>query len=89
MSCDNLTRQGSGGRRWQPGKDAIICNVHYEDHHGLLMKIDQYISKDLVLILLPKKTRSLHHAASIPTELSSQATQGIRHISHTEPGIVQ
>ena len=30
----NLTRQGPGGRRWQPGKDAVICNVHYKDHQG-------------------------------------------------------
>ena len=28
----NLTRKGPGGRRWQPGKDAVICDVHYEDH---------------------------------------------------------
>ena len=28
----NLTRQGPGGRRWQPGKDAVICNIYYEDH---------------------------------------------------------
>ena len=87
----NLTRQGPGDRRWQPGKDAVICNVHYDDHQG-----PSRDNRNLVPVHFkrprhhptppaPKKKRSLHHAASIPTELSSQASQDSTHISHTEP----
>jgi len=30
----NLTRQGPGGRKWNPNKDTVICNVHYADCKG-------------------------------------------------------
>ena len=30
----NFTRQGPKGKRWQPSKGAVICNVHYLDYKG-------------------------------------------------------
>ena len=30
----NFTRQGPKGKRWQPSKEAVICNVHYLDYKG-------------------------------------------------------
>jgi len=30
----NPTRQGPGGRKWNPNKDTVICNVHYADCKG-------------------------------------------------------
>ena len=30
----SFTRKGPGGRKWQPSKDAVICNVHYLDYQS-------------------------------------------------------
>jgi len=84
----NLTRQGTGGRRWQPGKDAVICNVNHlgpsRDNRNLVSVHFSHYPTPPAL----KKKKSLHHAASIPSELSSQASKDIIHISHTETGNV-
>ena len=67
------------------------CCVYYEDHQG-----PSCDNRNLVSVHFkrpshhptpptPKKKRSLHHAASIPTELFSQASQDSTHIAYKEP----
>jgi len=60
----NLTRQGPGGRKWNPNKDTVICNVHYTDCKGPTRE-----DRELLPINLNLK-RPSHFSTPLPSKKS-------------------
>ena len=78
----NFTRKGPGGRKWQPSKDAVICNVHYLDcqgpSKGNVNVIPAYFKRPSYPTLPPppsKRRRLQQQAALVAMEPSSCGVQ--------------
>ena len=76
----NFTRKGPGGRKWQPSKDAVICNVHYLDCKGPSKENANVIPVHFKrpshpTLSTPKRRRVQQQAALVAMEPSSRGVQ--------------